>query len=92
MPSTASDPLDSLDARIERLESFPDSEFDDFPDEEPITANLSFKSVSPRGRFTMGILSMVPKSWRGPIIISLFALVGFLIYRLGSPALQWLLK
>jgi hypothetical protein len=52
-------------------------EQDQFSQDERITANLRLRSISPGGRFFLGMFAFVPPVWRGPIVLALFGLLAF---------------
>ncbi len=63
-----------------------------FSDEERITANLRLQSVNPVGRTFLGVFALVPPGWRGPVLLALFALVGFLVGTKAPAFIHWLEK
>lgn len=54
-----------------------DRDSDQFSEDERITANLRLQSISPNGRFFLGMFSFVPPPWRGPIILAVLGLLAY---------------
>lgn len=48
-----------------------------FSEDERITANLRFRSLPARASFLIGVFALVPPKWRGPVLLGLFALLGY---------------
>ncbi len=63
---------------------------DRFSDEERITANLRLQSISPIGRTVLGIIALVPPNWRGPVLMALMTLIGFLVGSKAPALIHWL--
>lgn len=66
----------------------PDDYKDRFSEDERITENLRLRSISPQGRFLFGMFALIPPMWRGPIVLVVFGLLGFLGPRLIDYALS----
>lgn len=67
-----------------------DSDGPRFEKEERVTANLRLRSISPRGRFLLGVLAFIPRAWRGPVAIVTLGLLGYLAIKAGPLLLHWI--
>lgn len=63
---------------------------DRFSDEERITANLRLQSINPLGRTFLGVIALVPPSWRGPVLMFAMAIIGFLMGVKAPALIKWL--
>jgi hypothetical protein len=61
-----------------------------FSDEERITANLRLKSINPLGSTLLGVIALVPRNWRGPVLMFGMAVIGFLIGSKAPAFIHWL--
>lgn len=73
-----------------RITYLSDSEDPGFSKEERITASFLKSSISPHGKLAMGIFALIPSPWRGPIIVAICAVVGYLTAHFGPPFIEWL--
>jgi hypothetical protein len=61
-----------------------------FSDDERITANLRLRSINPLGSTFLGVIALVPRAWRGPVLMFGMATIGFLLGSKAPALLKWL--
>lgn len=73
-----------------RITYLSDSEDPGFSTEERITKNFLKSSISPHGKMLVGMFALIPSVWRGPIIIVVCGVIGYLTAHFGPPFIDWL--